>query len=289
MHSGKLSRVLCAGVASLAMIPGMAHAQDERADAEGRDGTIVVTGTLIRGEAPVGATPIAVGAERIQETASISANELLASIPQVTNYFNNVPVADLAIAANQIQITRPDIRNISAPNAASSATLVLVDGHRIATAGTSQASVDPDVIPIGAIERVDIVTEGGSATYGADAVAGVINFVTRRRFDGVDMDAKYGFADDYWQFSANGTVGKDWGTGSAYVSYSFSKSDDLFGRDRGFIRRVDYSAQPYAGLSRQCDLPNLTVNSVFRHHRVFGLSRCARLRSRQFQRLRRNR
>lgn len=259
-------------IVGIATIPATALGQDAEEKASASDKDIVVTGTLIRGEAPVGANEIGVGAERIQETASISANELLASIPQVTNYFNNVPVADLAIAPNQIQITRPNIRNISPPNAASSATLVLFNGHRIATAGTSQASVDPDVIPIGAIERVDIITEGGSATYGADAVAGVINFITRRRFDGVDVDAKYGFADDYWQFNANATAGKDWGTGSAYVSYSYSKSDDLFGRDREFIRRVDYSRQPYVPLSRQCDLPNLTVNSVFSGITVFSTS-----------------
>lgn len=264
---------LFAGVAFAALLPGVAFAQDAGEPQDGAErGDIIVTGTLIRGEAPVGANEIGVGAERIQETASISANELLASIPQVTNYFNNVPVADLAIAPNQIQITRPNIRNISPNNAASSATLILFDGHRMATAGTSQASVDPDVIPIGAIERVDVVTEGGSAIYGADAVAGVINFITRRRFDGIDVDAKYGFADDYWQFSANATAGKDWGTGSAYVSYSYSKSDDLFGRDRDFIRRLDYSRQPYVPLGRECVLPNLTVNSVFSGITVFSTS-----------------
>jgi iron complex outermembrane recepter protein len=275
------------GVALSAMVPSLAFAQaaveqgepetaqvDPQAAASGEtlDSDIVVTGTLIRGQAPVGSNLINVGPQRIEETASTSSNELLASLPQVTNYFNKVPVADLAIATNQIQITRPNIRNISPNNAASSATLILVDGHRIATAGTSQASVDPDVIPIGAIERVDVVTEGGSAIYGADAVAGVINFVTRRRFDGVAVDAKYGFADDYWQVSANATIGKDWGSGSAYVSYSFSQSDDLFGRDRDFIRRLNYTTQPYVPLGTQCDLPNLTVNSVFSGITVFSAS-----------------
>ena len=254
---------------AIAAMPTIAAAQDA-GDEQGRD--IVVTGTLIRGQAPVGSNQIDVGVKQIEETASVSANELLASVPQVTNYFNRVPVADLAIAANQIQITRPNLRNISPNNAASSGTLILFDGHRIATAGTSQASIDPDVIPIGAIERVDVVTEGGSATYGADAVAGVINFVTRRRFDGVSVDAKYGFADNYWQTSANATIGKDWGSGSAYIAYSFSKSDDLLGKDRDFIRRLDYSKQPYTALGRECVLPNLTVNSVFSGITVFSAS-----------------
>ncbi|GGB87248.1 TonB-dependent receptor [Novosphingobium endophyticum] len=253
-------------VAVAALVPGLVLAQ-ESADEQQDDMEIVVTGTLIRGQAPVGSNLIDLGEQRIEETASSSANELLASVPQVTNYFNSVPAADLAIAVNQIQITRPNIRNISPNAAASSGTLILVDGHRIATAGTSQASVDPDVIPLGAIQRVDVVTEGGSAIYGADAVAGVINFVTKRRFDGVEVDGQYGFADDYWQTAVNATVGKDWGSGSAYIAYSFSKSDELFGRDRDFIRRLDYSSMPYVPLGRECELPNLTVN-----YTIFGFN-----------------
>lgn len=267
LRSGLCSTIALAS--ALIAVPALAQDAD---DASADSTEIVVTGTLIRGQAPVGSNAIALGAANIEQTASVSSNELLASLPQVTNYFNRVPVADLAIAANQIQVTRPNIRNISPSNAASSGTLILFDGHRIASAGTSQASIDPDVIPVGAIERVDVVTEGGSATYGADAVAGVINFVTRRRFDGVAVDAKYGMADNYWQASANATVGKDWGSGSLYLAYSFSKSDSLFGRDRSFIRRLDYSRQPYVALGRECELPNLTVNSVFSGITVFSAS-----------------
>ena len=169
---------------------------------------------------------------------------------------------DLGIAVNQIQISRPNLRNISPNNAASSATLILVDGHRIATAGVNQASIDPDLIPFGAIERVDVVTEGGSATYGSDAVAGTINFITRRRFDGVEIGGSYGIADNYWQWDAGATVGKDWGSGSLFASYSYTKSDALYGSDRNFISRRDYTSQPYRGFDTQCNTPNLAVSVV---------------------------
>ena len=272
-----------AGVALVALMPGLAHAQtpdapkelqtqaiDQQAaggvantsSEEPKDKEIVVTGTLLRGKAPVGSNLISIGQEKVASTGATSSNELLATIPQVTNYFNRVPVADLAIATNQIQISRPNIRSISPNNAASSATLILVDGHRIATAGIKQASVDPDVIPPAAIERVEVVTEGGSATYGADAVAGVINFITRKRFDGVKVEARYGIADHYWQTDASITAGKDWGSGSGYISYSFTKNDALFGRDRDNIRNVNYTSQPYVPLGRQCVNPNLAVNTV---------------------------
>ncbi|MEJ5976888.1 TonB-dependent receptor [Novosphingobium sp. PS1R-30] len=249
-----------AGVALIAIAPGLALAQNEDQDG-GKE--IVVTGTLIRGIAPVGSNTIAIGQEKLEQTASLTSNELLATIPQVTNYFNNVPAADLAIAVNQFQVSRPNIRRISPNNASSSGTLILIDGHRIASAGVSQASTDPDVIPTGAIERVDVATEGGSATYGSDAVAGTINFVTRKRFDGLKADAHYGIADDYWQWDASATAGKDWGSGSLWVSYTYTKNRALFGGDRDFIRRSNYSVAPvngvYPGRSTQCAVPNINI------------------------------
>ncbi|MBX9747251.1 MAG: TonB-dependent receptor plug domain-containing protein, partial [Hyphomonadaceae bacterium] len=197
-----------------------------------------MTGTLLRGAKPVGAAPITLNNETLTETGAATSNELLATIPQVTNYFNRVPVTDLAIATNQIQVSRPNLRNISSSNAASSGTLILIDGHRIASVGVRQASIDPDIIPPGAIERVEVVTEGGSATYGADAVAGVINFITKRKVDGVELGVRYGTADNYWQTDASITAGTDWGAGSAYLSYTFMRNDDLYGRDRDFVHSV---------------------------------------------------
>lgn len=248
---------------SMATISVAAPAYAQEVNSEQKDKDIVVTGTLIRGSAPVGANEISLGAESFDETGAATANELLASLPQVTNYFNRVPAADLGIAVNQIQISRPNIRNISPLNASSSATLILVDGHRIATAGVNQASVDPDLIPTAAIERVDVVTEGGSAIYGADAVAGVINFRTLRRFNGVEVGGHYGMADNYWQWDGSTIVGKDWGSGSIYAAYSYNKTDALFGRDRDYIQSLNYTSQPYLGLGRECVAPNLAVNTVF--------------------------
>ena len=264
--SRKFVRRLAIGVATVALMPGSAWAQDNApTDQDGAkpDKEIVVTGTLLRGKPPVGSNAITLGAEKLESTGASTSNELLATIPQVTNYFNRVPVTDLSIATNQIQVSRPNIRNISPNNAASSATLVLVDGHRIASVGISQASIDPDVIPTGAIERVEVVTEGGSATYGADAVAGVINFITRRRFNGVKVEGRYGFADKYWQSDASITAGKDWGSGSAYISYSFTKNSPLYGRDRDFVRGLNYATQPYVPIGRECDASNVAINTTF--------------------------
>jgi iron complex outermembrane recepter protein len=262
MLSKTYQRVLSAGVAASALVPALAFAQatvTEEPAASGDD-EIIVTGTLIRGGAPVGQTVIAKGPEEAQAQGATTANEILATIPQVSNLFVTVPTSRLGIAANQIQIVRPNLRNLSEETGSSASTLVLVDGHRLAGAGVTQSSLDPDIIPQAALERVEVVTDGGSATYGADAVGGVINFITRKRYDGVKVDARYGFADDYWTFDANALVGKDWGTGSLYAAYSFQKNDALFGRDRDFIRAIDYATGIPIG--RSCD-PGTVQIGVF--------------------------
>ncbi|KQN90752.1 hypothetical protein ASE90_16790 [Sphingomonas sp. Leaf67] len=284
---GSVRQRLALGAAVITLIPGFAMAQVTPAQSSSRDAEeartaateeqaaggvantsseptdadIVVTGTLLRGTAPVGSNVISVGQDRVQSQGATTTNELLGTIPQVSNFFNNVPSASLVGAVQTSQTSRPNLRNLSSNTSSSASTLVLFDGHRIAGAGVTQSTVDPDLIPTGAIERVEVVTDGGSSTYGADAVGGVINFITRRRFDGVEADARYGFADNYWTATANATVGKDWETGSLYASYSFNKNDSIFGRDRDFIRAFDYSVNPAVPASRQCDAANLTIGA----------------------------
>jgi iron complex outermembrane receptor protein len=274
------------GVAAIALMPGIAIAQTTPAQAPPEDAQaaqtaaveqqavggvantssesttdtdIVVTGTLLRGTAPVGSNVISVGQDRVRSQGVTSTNELLGTIPQVSNFFNNVPTTSLVGAVQTSQTNRPNLRNLSSNTSSSASTLVLFDGHRIAGAGVTQSTVDPDLIPTGAIERVEVVTDGGSSTYGADAVGGVINFITRRRFNGVQADVRYGFANDYATTSANGTVGKDWGTGSLYASYSFNKNDSIFGRDRDFIRAYDYSVNPAVPATRLCSPANIAI------------------------------
>lgn len=194
---------------------------DEQDSSQGGD--IVVTGTLIRGIAPVGTNVVGVSREEIVATGATSANEILANIPQVSNTFLQGPNPG-----------RPILRSLGASSG--STTLILIDGHRVV--GGAGASADPDLIPPAVIERVELVLDGGSAIYGSDAIGGVINFITRRRFDGLEANARVGIADHYNAFDGSITAGKSWETGSAYLSYSFSRNDPLFGRDRDFVFQV---------------------------------------------------
>jgi iron complex outermembrane recepter protein len=267
-----------AGVALVALVPGLAYAQDAQAPGTpqtqtaqqqasteskapaGGEEEIVVTGTLIRGKPPVGANLISTSPEKAEAQGANTANEILATIPQVTNLFSTVPNSRLGVAANQIQVVRPNLRNLSEETGSSASTLVLFDGHRLAGAGVTQSSVDPDLIPSAALERVEVVPDGGSATYGADAVGGVINFITRKRFDGVKVDARYGVGKDYWQYDADIIGGTDWGSGSVFAAYSYQRNDDIFGRDRKFVRLIDWTTGIPTG--RSCIPGNVTLGGV---------------------------
>lgn len=198
-------------------------------DVASQEADIVVTGTLLRGVAPTGTNVIAVTRDDVLATGAASSNDLLSSIPQVGS-FGTVPSGTASFAS---PVVRPNIRNLGSSGGVT--TLVLVNGHRMVGAGVLQTTFDPSAIPPDIIERVEVVPDGGSAIYGSDAIGGVINFITRKRFNGVGASARYSFADDYRGVDGNLTVGRDWGSGSLFVSYAYAWHDNILGIDRDYV------------------------------------------------------
>lgn len=233
--------------------------ESDSPEAEGAS-EIVVTGTLVRGIAPPGTNVIGLSTQAIEDTGATTTAQLLQTIPQLGS-FNTLQSP--AGGFTTVTTNRPNLRNLPGDRTSgSSPTLVLVDGHRVVGAGISVTSPDPDIVPPALIERVDIVPDGGSALYGSDAVAGVINFITKKRFDGIEAGGHYGFADNYRTFDANVTVGHSWQTGSIFAAYNFAKNDSIFGRDR------DWSFSPLGvtdGLrvqSLKCPVGNVTIGNL---------------------------
>lgn len=212
-------------------MPAAAQTTD---DAERALQEIIVTGTLIRGVAPAGTDVVTISEEKVQATGASTTAQLLQTVPQLNSF------ASLQFPAgggNSVTVNRPNLRSLPGFNTSgSSTTLVMLDGHRIVGMGIASTTPDPDFIPPGAISRLEIVPDGGSAIYGSDAVAGVMNFITRKGIDGVEVNARAGFADNYQTFDVSGTAGHKWSTGSIFASYSYSQHDAVFGRDRDFVR-----------------------------------------------------
>jgi iron complex outermembrane receptor protein len=255
-----LALALCA-VSMPAAVYAQGSPADEDVDSAVKDKEIVVTGTLIRGIAPVGTNVVSVSADDVKVTGATTTAQLLQTIPQLGS-FNTLyfPPA----SGNTTTVNRPNLRNLPGfTTAGGSTTLVLMDGHRLVGAGIVSTTPDPDIIPPGAIERVEIIPDGGSAVYGSDAVAGVINFITRRKFDGFQADGHYGFADKYHQWDVSATAGKDWGAGGIYVSYNYAEHTNLLGRDRDYVRQYPFAGGVSNGfINTACPLGNVLVGTT---------------------------
>ena len=204
--------------------------------------TVTVTGTLIRGAEAVGSQTIQLDEDAITVSGASTTNELLGELPQVANFFNQRFDNDPRVA-DRLQVTRPNLRNLPGVlSATGSTTLLLVAGHRVTPMGVDQASFDPDFIPPGAIQRIEVVTDGGSSLYGADAVGGVINFITKDEYDGIEIDGGIEIGDDYSAWNAGFTAGTSWDRGNAYISYAAYQRDDLVGYDRDFAAQGQWNA-----------------------------------------------
>ena len=230
---------------------------------------VVVVGTLIRGTTAVGSQTLSVDAKAIADKGATSTNELLGLIPQIANAFNGRFEVDPRGTATGLSINRPNLRNLPSANTTSGGlTLVLMDGMRLTPVGVNQASVDVDIIPAAVLEGVDAVTDGGSSLYGADAVAGVLNFRTMRKFTGLKIDGNFGFGTTIKGFSAwdgSVTAGHSWSSGNAYISVSHSDRDGIVNGQTKWANGTVYNAAGVAGYTyTQCNTPQPTETRWYR-------------------------
>lgn len=233
------ARVALSSASALAMTlswASVAAAQDadqpdvsSEGDPQAEGDQIIVTGTLLSGIAPVGTNVVSISEADVVATGAVSANDLLATIPQISN-FNTIPTG----GANFGQpIVQTNLRNLGASGGTT--TLVLMNGHRMVGQGILQTYVDPQVIPPGIIERVEVIPDGGSSIYGSDAIGGVINFITKKRFTGLEAVGRYGFADGYETVDGNVTAGTQWGSGGVSLSYSYAWHSNIQGGERDYV------------------------------------------------------
>jgi len=180
---------------------------------------VTVTGTSIRGTAPVGSSVTSVTQEDIKATGATTVQGILANVPQLAG----MGMVDSGATGRNAQ--QAIIHQLG--QSASTSTLTLVDGHRVPTSGTNHTFVDPNMLPLNMIERVEVLADGVSAVYGSDAVAGVVNFITRKRYDGIELTGSAGFADGKQDVNYGFLAGKTWDTGSALFAYSFTRQGAL--------------------------------------------------------------
>jgi iron complex outermembrane recepter protein len=193
---------------------------------------VVITGTSIRGTTPVGANLITVGRDAIAETGAQTMQQILASVPAITGFGNSAQGGFGSADASGTYA--PTIHGLGA--SASNGTLVLIDGRRLPLSGINHTLADPNIIAPLSIERVEVLPDGASSTYGSDAVAGVINFITRKNFKGFEVSGQAGLADGYNTEEGGFLWGDAWDNTSVMLSYDYERRSALSNADRAFTR-----------------------------------------------------
>jgi outer membrane receptor protein involved in Fe transport len=230
--------LLLAGLASSALAVPAANAQDlppsQNADATGGGATaeeeIVVTGTRISQSGYNAPVPLAVVDEtQIRTSGSTTVIDTLLRSPLITRGLD---------ASNGGNNTDSGAAFVNLRGLGTNRSLTLVNGRRRVSGSSTSSAVDLNTIPAAMIGRVEITTGGSSAVYGADAVSGVVNIITRKDFDGLEVNAQGGISEkgdagNYVFSVLAGTKFSD-GRGSINLAASYSKQNELNWRDRSF-------------------------------------------------------
>jgi outer membrane receptor protein involved in Fe transport len=201
---------------------------------------IVVTGSRIRTQDYQSNSPLVTADQALLQDSSTAAIEQnLNKLPQFVP--SKTPTG---INAGDIQPTAtntPGSANISLRGLGANRNLVLIDGRR-GTPGNATGVVDINTIPSAAVERVEIITGGASATYGADAIGGVANFILTKNFQGVELDGQMGVSQhgDGFEYQISGIIGSDFADGRGNVSLAMStnKRQAIYSRDLKWYRNL---------------------------------------------------
>jgi outer membrane receptor for ferrienterochelin and colicin len=226
-----------AGVSTMLVAP-LAAAQDDAVE------EVIVTGSRIgRASDFESPSPITtVDREFIENSGYLNLQQVLEKIPASGN-------GTFSTRGNNQDSTANGAAAISLRGLGADATLVLINGRRVAISSFAESVttnfVDINSIPVTAIERIEILKDGASAVYGSDAVAGVVNVVLRKNFEGLEFTAGYG--DTSEADNAETVFSAIWGTGgedgNVTMIFDYFKNDTLFNADRPALATANQSAR----------------------------------------------
>ena len=232
---------------AIALSAGAAHAQTRPDTTPNEVEEVVVTGSFIRGTPEDAALPVdVIGAEELQKRGSPSTVELLKALSVSNGVLGDTNQFDSRAQGSE------GSGSVNLRGLGSQRTLVLLNGRRLAINPFGAAGagiVDTNIIPAAAIGRLEVLKDGAAATYGSDAIAGVVNFITKKNFSGLEVGADYrvinGSDGDY---SLNATFGKVWDNGNLLVSAGWQHRSKLSVAERDWAN-TPYLTNPEAGYS----------------------------------------
>ena len=219
--------------ATIALAAQPLSAQETSDASEEKVEKILVTGSLIRKGSFDTTTPVkTVDASDIEGVGAVNLGDLLGRLPSI--------VGDTTSASSNISEQDSGLNTVALRNLGSSRTLVLVNGQRYVS-GMSVGSgygVDLNSIPTAMIQRIDVLTGGQSAAYGSDAVAGVVNIILKKNFDGAIFDVQTGVSGegDKETVDIEFSIGRNFDSGNVWASLGYSDDEGLMATDRDFSR-----------------------------------------------------
>ena len=236
LNHSNLRRALLVGaaVSALSSVADYAQAQDQGgATME----TVVVTGSKIARKDADSVGPLTtLTAEDIQNTGSLSIGEILQKLPGAGVSYNSNGTQGTSFGASSI-----NLRYLANSDGDADRTLVLVDGHRWVDALGIRGIrdfVDLNTIPIGMVGSMEVLQDGASAIYGADAIAGVVNIHTVQKLDGISLNAKIGTSSrgDGEEYSGFVNWGVSLPHGSIFLSASYVNTQPVLAQGRALTR-----------------------------------------------------
>ncbi|MEN5051599.1 TonB-dependent receptor domain-containing protein [Brevundimonas naejangsanensis] len=252
LASTMIAGLALAGFAAPAMAQTTAAAQ---ADQPSQVSDIVVTGSRLRQPNLTTTSPVTqVTGEDIDVQGVTRVEDLVSQLPQAF-------AAQNSTVANGASGTA----TVSLRNLGSSRTLVLIDGKRMGYGSPQDDAADLNQIPGQMVERVEVLTGGASAVYGSDAVAGVVNFIMRRNFEGIEIDAQYGFNQHNNNYDGVGNVRDVLADRAAGNPSQYMMPDDNV--YTGFSREINI----LMGVNAPDDRGNITLYAGYRkNNKVLG-------------------
>lgn len=220
--------------------------QEKKKDKDEGLSEIIVTGTRIRGVSNDSSPTVTINRDDIDRTGYTTTGELMNSLPQNFGGFSFAGAfadGNRSIASTNIEGAQSvDLRGLGPGS-----TLVLLNGERRSGALSGQVN-DISTIPLALLERVDIATGGRSSVYGTDAVGGVVNFVTRRDYDGALTEVRGGGArDGAGNIGFNQIYGMHFDTGGFVISYDY-QHDNHFDAVRAGLTQPAADGTTYSAL-----------------------------------------
>ena len=200
--------------------------------------TLVITGSHIRGGGPEASPIIALTRDALDRSGRATVADALNALPQ--NFGGAGTPVTLLTGADTSFTNSQAANGVNLRGLGADATLVLINGRRLAGTGLRGDFADISVIPTAAVERVEVLLDGASALYGSDAVGGVVNVILRHDFDGAETRARIGAASGgAEEAQVAHTQGWTWDGGHLLASYEHYQRDALAASKRGYTASED--------------------------------------------------